>query len=275
MLNLMELEQFVSFAENGTLLKVSEKMNISQPTLTRSMQHVEAEFGVALFTRGKNRLELNETGNVAVEYARQLLTDERNAVQMVRDFDRNMRSITVAACAPAPLWTLLPRLSSKYPKNIISSKLGEIPDIISDVACGKIDIGILPFSYSDEKVSVFPFIPENLSVCVPKEHALASHAELTFDELNGFNCLLRDEIGFWTQMCRMKMPASRFLIQSDEFEFEELVRSSTLLCFITNLATDTEDVLRNRKIIPITDTEANVTYHLICRRGKELFPEGK
>lgn len=34
------------------------------------MQHVERDFGVPLFIRGKNKLELNETGIEAVRYAK-------------------------------------------------------------------------------------------------------------------------------------------------------------------------------------------------------------
>ena len=37
------------------------------------MQHLEQYFGVPLFTRGKNRIELNETGKLAVAAARKLL----------------------------------------------------------------------------------------------------------------------------------------------------------------------------------------------------------
>ena len=167
MLDLTELEQFVSFAENGTLLKVSEIMNISQPTLTRNMRHIEEAFGVSLFTRGKNRLELNDTGWKAVEYAKQLLNEEKNAVQLVQEFDRKMRSITVASCAPAPLWTLLPKLSLQYPDNTISSRLYETGDIISDIEQEIIDIGILPYACTDEGLAVTPFLSEHLSVCIP------------------------------------------------------------------------------------------------------------
>lgn len=88
MLNLSELEQFVAFADNGTLLRVSEIMNVSQPTLTRNMRHVEGVFGVSLFNRGKNKLELNDTGKKAVEYSRQLLEYEKNAISMVRNYEK-------------------------------------------------------------------------------------------------------------------------------------------------------------------------------------------
>ena len=45
------LEQFVAFAKCGTLLKAAEELHISQPSLSRSMWKIEAEFGVPLFHR--------------------------------------------------------------------------------------------------------------------------------------------------------------------------------------------------------------------------------
>ena len=61
MLDLNELEQLTTFADLGTLSKTADALHISQPTLTRTMQHIEETFGVPLFIRGKNRITLNET----------------------------------------------------------------------------------------------------------------------------------------------------------------------------------------------------------------------
>ena len=91
---------------------------------------------------------------------------------------------------------------------------------------------------------------------------------LTFSDLNGFNFLLRSEIGFWDAMCRKTMPASKFLVQTDDFAFQELVYESTLPCFTTNLAADNSGMLQGRIVIPITDPEATVTYHLILSANK-------
>ncbi len=84
------------------------------------MKHVEADFGVSLFYRQKNKMSLNETGKTAVEYARQLLKTEQNIVHMVQEFDRKLCSITIASCAPAPLWLLSPNISFYYPDNMIT-----------------------------------------------------------------------------------------------------------------------------------------------------------
>ena len=70
-------------------------------------------------------------------------------------------------------------------------------------------------------------------------------------------------------MVKQKMPASRFLVQTDDFAFEELVRSSTLLSFVTNITNPSQQISGGRKCIPLTDEEANVRYHLICRPKKQ------
>ena len=67
------------------------------------------------------------------------------------------------------------------------------------------------------------------------------------------------------------MPSSRFLVQNDEFELKELIRNSSLPCFSTNLVHDTEDVFKERKIIPIPDPEANVTYRLVFRKNNREY----
>lgn len=104
MLDLYELSQLAAFAERGTLSRVAEAFHISTPSVTRSMQHVEDAFGVPLFIRGKNRIELNETGKTAAQAARKLLQEAEQAVRQVRDFDARQRTIVIKSCAPAPLW---------------------------------------------------------------------------------------------------------------------------------------------------------------------------
>ena len=131
--------------------------------------------------------------------------------------------------------------------------------MISDNA----DLGILPQPCSHEGLLCIPYLKESLYVCLPKDHILSEYPQLSLSQLNGFNCLLRDEIGFWTNLVKEKMPASRFLVQTDEFEFEELVRTSTLLCFSSSMNTNLNQTQKGRKLIPLTDPEVNVTYHLI------------
>jgi len=52
-MELYQLRQLIAVAECGTLSKAAEMVHTSQPALSRSMQNLEAELGVPLFTRTK------------------------------------------------------------------------------------------------------------------------------------------------------------------------------------------------------------------------------
>ena len=261
MLDLSELSHLVAFADLGTLSRVAEEFHISTPSITRSMQHLEEAFGVALFVRGKNKIELNETGKVAVEAARRLLQEADSAVRQVRDFDARQRTIAIRSCAPAPLWKLQRELNTKQPGMMISSAICQNDEVLSAWQDGSCDMAILPFSVEGAKL----FMKENLSVCVPADHELATHKSLTFAEINGFNFLLRTQLGFWDTLCREKMPSSKFLVQPDAAVFEELVKASSLPCFATDFG---QQSYPNRVNIPLADEEARVTFYLAEKERK-------
>lgn len=116
------------------------------------MHDVEDAFGVPLFHRGKNRIELTDTGEVAVEQARSLLSEAEKAVETVQTFERNQHTITIHSCAPVPLWSLLPELSRRFPDNIISSKLTNMDEILQNVVPAML---ISVFFHSPVQIKIF------------------------------------------------------------------------------------------------------------------------
>lgn len=268
MLDLYKLQQLVDFADLGTLSRVAETQHISTPSITRSMKDVEESFGVPLFVRSKNRIALNETGKVAAEAARKLLAEARQTVQQVQAFDRQQRTLTVRSCAPAPLWELLPKLNAEYPGMTIASDICPNEEVLAAWNQSTCDIAILPFPLEVAAGNVQEFLHESLFVCVPKDHALAQHDSLTFAQINGFNFLLRSELGFWDALCRQKMPASRFLVQTDHDTFDELVNASSMPCFTTDYFKNTAQQYPHRVCIPLTDPEATVTFYVVARRKR-------
>ncbi|MDO5376789.1 MAG: LysR family transcriptional regulator [Clostridia bacterium] len=271
MLDLYELEQLTAFAELGTLSRVAEAFHISTPSVTRAMQNLEDSFGVPLFTRSKNKIELNENGQAAVELAGKLLQEAEEAVRRIRALDARRKSLVVKSCAPAPLWKLMKRLSESHPGLTVSSSICQNEEALSAWENGDCDVVILPFPISAGKGKTEKWMEEHLYICVPPEHALSGCREVTFAEINGFNFLLRTELGFWDMLCRQKMPASKFLVQADDFTFQELVRSSSLPCFTTDYDNANRRAAEYGRVsIPITDSEANVTFYIARKPCRQI-----
>ena len=85
MFDLAQLEHLVKIAEYGTISAAARQLHLSQPSLTRSMQRLEESFGTPLFTHEKNRVTLNEAGNLAVEQARNVLSAAESMDRRMRD----------------------------------------------------------------------------------------------------------------------------------------------------------------------------------------------
>lgn len=176
----------------------------------------------------------------------------------------------VRSCAPAPLWELLPKLSAACPGMTIASSIGQNEEVLAAWRQGGCDMAVLPFRPEPEDgTAVQEFMHEKLFVCVPPGHELARRESLSFAEINGFNFLLRTELGFWDTLCRQKMPSSRFLVQTDEFAFDALVASSSLPCFTTDYFKNARERYPGRVFLPLRDPEADVTFYVLQRAQKK------
>ncbi len=255
MMELDALRQLTAFAELGTQSRVAERFHISTPSVTRAMQQAGAGLrrGAVHQRKEPDRAERDRAG--AVDYARRLLDEAEQAVRQVRAFDQRRRTVVVKSCAPAPLWELLPRLNARQPGGMVSSEICGSEEVRCAWEEGACDIAILPFPAAGAQ----PFMRKDLFVCVPPEHELARRKTLTFADINGFNFLLRTQLGFWDALCREKMPASKFLVQTDAAVFDELVRASSLPCFTTDYG-QLQGGYPDRVNIPLTDTAAHITF---------------
>lgn len=264
------LEQFITFYQTGTLRETAEKIHISQPTLTRNMQKLEAEFGVPLFNRTKNSIALNENGILAAEDAQMLLKQTENMLQRARDFDRKNRTIMLGACTPVYVPELIRRITAVYPTAAISSEIQKVPALLEGIKDGRYHAVLLPFCPEDDDLSCRKWGEEHLSFLLPKRHRFARRKSLSVSEMNGKNMLLFQDIGFWHDLVAEKMPDSRFLVQTERYTFRELIENSTMPVFTTDYSFDSfpdSDPVNSRVAVPITDPEFNVSYYLVYQKN--------
>ena len=259
-----QLEQLLAFAECGTLSGAAERLHLSQPALSRSMQRLEAELQVPLFDRQKNKIEFNENGRMAAEYARQVMERCQDMISRVQAFDRSRRTILLGSCAPAPLWEIPPVLSDLYPDRTISSEMRENRVLLQGLRDGVYQLIILPYPVEEPGIAYVKYGEEHLFFSLPPAHPLSGSRALHMRDLNGETMLLRNRLGFWRELTVRKMPDTRFLEQED-MAFDELVRSSALPIFTTDVALAREGTPLNRVNIPILDEEANVTYYCLYK----------
>lgn len=264
MLELYDLEKLVAFRREGTLVAASEKLLISQPALSRSMRKLEDEMGVELFTRSKNRMELNENGLLAADLAEKLLGEADSLVSRVRQLDRSRHTVSVGSVAPAPLWELAAAIGSAYPGMTVSSGLAEADALLAGVQDETYSLVVLTFAPQLPGVEVLPFGSEKLCFLLPMNHPLAGEAELRLADLNGETMLLLPNLGFWTRTLE-SLPDTRFLVQQEDYAFGELIRASSLPAFTTDRVQRRYGATEGRVAVPISDAGTSVDYFVAYR----------
>ena len=125
MIELVQLQQLIAVSEHGTISSAADSLHLSQPALTRSLQRLETELGVALFDRKRNRATLNRVGVQAVTRAKALLASVNEITEELRVLEARLSTIVIGSCGPAPMWDLAAELGEHYPDRTIASELGE------------------------------------------------------------------------------------------------------------------------------------------------------
>jgi DNA-binding transcriptional LysR family regulator len=263
------LEQFVAVADCGTLLKASEALHVSQPSLSRSMRKIEDEFGVPLFHRENSKLTLNETGKVAAEYARRVLDANREMIDRVISFNRAQRTVFVGSCAPLPINEIMPVLQERLPGKTISTELAGDERLIAGLKNRSYQLVILHEDPNDPALFCQRFLSEQLYLSISGEHPLAKRESVTMAELRDLRILVDGNVGFWMDVCLSKLSRSNLLIQTDFDAFSELVESSSLPFFNSDQFIAKGYETPGRVSVPISDPETNVTYRLACLASEQ------
>jgi len=264
------LEQFVAVARYGTLLKASEELHISQPSLSRSMRKIEEEFGVALFYRENSKITLNETGKVAAEYAQRALDANQEMIDHVIMFDRSLRTVNLGSCAPFPINKLMPTLQERLPGKTLSTELQNSDErLIHGLRNRVYQLVVLHECPDDKSLYCQRYLEEKLYITVSGDHPLAKKQNVCFEDLKGIRVLMTAGIGFWMDVTLKHLSTSDLLIQNSMEALAELIDASSLPFFNSDQMIKTGYEMPERISLPITDADAHATYYLCCLASEQ------
>src|ERR1700760_2667041 len=106
----MELRQFryfVAVAEEQNFTRAAERLNMTQPPLSRQIQQIEESVGLALFERGSRPLRLTEAGRIFYTQAKRLV-DEADGLAPLTRRPPDLAERVGSGFVPSPLYGALP-----------------------------------------------------------------------------------------------------------------------------------------------------------------------
>lgn len=136
-MDLRRLQHVVTLAEEANFRRAAERVHLSQPAFSRSIQSAERELRLKLFDRGPTEARCTPAGAFFVERARALLQySSRLERDMAMFRDREIGEVTFGT-GPFPAATLVPgaigEMRKRYPHVAVRVRLGNSSELLDCV----------------------------------------------------------------------------------------------------------------------------------------------
>lgn len=189
MFELNHLRCFVVLAEELHFHRAAQRLNMTQPPLSRQMQLLEHELGVCLLKRSSRLVELTPAGKVFYLEARRLLHLAESARLITQRVARGESGLVTLGFTAASSYAFLPRLvalaKEKVPEiDLVLRELVTL-DQIEALDSGRIDLGFLRPPINRSGISGARVLREPLLLALPRNHRLTSSETVSLADLDG------------------------------------------------------------------------------------------
>lgn len=197
-LNIYQLQYAIAIAEYGSISKAAQKLFVSQPHLSKSIQIIEGEMGYPIFTRTSKGVTITEKGSHFLRYARTIV-QEHKKMQLLSNYN----STTSFKLAAGSFYLFI----QSFVETCTEYQNGETIDfiihhsgvdtIVNEIQQGISDLGVLlipatsveSFKQSMKNKNITAHIAgfSDVNINLRKEHPLLENGTLTdFTKLKNY-----------------------------------------------------------------------------------------
>lgn len=188
-MELRQLRVFVAAAEELNFRRAAERANITQPALSRHVQHLEAHLGVKLFDRDRRRVTLTPAGALLLEKLRPALQDVDRALSAARQFGLGEGGrLRVGYVSPALYGVMPPVVSAfraQFPAADVVMRELPNPEQVSALLADQLDVGFVIAQVVVPGVEFTPLVRDPYVVAMAPTHPLAAMEVVPLTALSG------------------------------------------------------------------------------------------
>ena len=201
-MTLQQIRYIIGVAEAGSLNKASEKLFVSQPSLTSSVHDAEGELGFEVFHRTSRGVKTTERGADFIREARDLYKQYENLINKYSA--EGKKAFAVSTLYYAFARTAFVEIVKEFSRDSYDFAFREkkASGVIADVALGKSELGILYLSDANRESILKTLRTNNLDfhhltecnafVYLHKNHPLAKKESISLEELSEYHFVTFD-----------------------------------------------------------------------------------
>lgn len=279
-MNLNQLYYFQKIAKLQHYHQAAKELNISQPSLSRSISNLEDELGVSLFQKNGRNIELTKYGRIFLEHVNRIL-EEINIVENKMKSLAGSRSGHIDIGYVFPLAkTYIPRmvrnfLNQEQNHEITFSLSQEITSqLIVDLKAEKYDIIFGSYVPDEPKIEFIPVVNQEMVIITPPEHPLKHKSSLVLEDLLSYPVIGYDRtsgLGQYTHSIYRQnhMEPSIAFETSDENAIASLVAEDFGIGFVAHVESLREYDI---EILHLTNMKPYHTVYMAYLKDKPMIP---
>jgi DNA-binding transcriptional LysR family regulator len=185
--DLRHFRSFVVVAEEGNIGRAATRLFITQPALSRQLQHLEQELGVVLFVRVPRGVELTDAGRELLDKARVALDAAEQALTIGKTAEPAGRlAVGLSIAGHRDHWFgLADAFTATYPRVEAEVHTALSEPLQRQVVAGDLDVAIVLEPNRLPGLTYRQIRTEPIAVWMHPAHRFAGRAELMPADLEG------------------------------------------------------------------------------------------
>lgn len=274
-----ELKTFIAVVEYKNFTKAAEAINLSQPSVSLHIKHLEEYFNTTLIQRSIKQKNINITqpGYLLYERAKQiikLLNDTKNDLLDYGNVVKGQLHIGASfTIGEYFLPAFLGQFAKAYPDLELEVTIENTHNICEKVKNFQVDLALVEGTVPSSSFVTDNFYTDKMEVVVPYNHNLVNK-KLSIDELQNQTWISR-EVGSGTReylnlfLSTNNINAKNIIVFGSNYSVKEAVKNNLGITFISSLVI--ENPLKNKEI-SILETSQNYTRQFSYIMQKGIIP---
>ena len=174
-LNLRQLQYAVLLSQEGSFSALAQKLNITQPALSKQILTLEKTLGIQLFDRNSNPLTLTAAGEHFIKEAKELLFREDKLMRSMEQFRQGEKGRLVIGITPFRSAYLIPKIVKKVRERFPGVQVRLVEQgselLRKNAADGKFDLAVVNMPVDESALDVTLIESDRLVLVLRREMA--------------------------------------------------------------------------------------------------------
>lgn len=194
-MKIKHIEFFKAVAGERNISRASQQLNISQSSVSRVIQELEAELGVPLFNRDAKGVVLTTAGEKFYSYATRISALIGESVGAIRNVERIPFQVNIGFCPGTLIFNFIEFVKrTDFPSEFLRLYELNYEDQIEAIRSKKLDIGFIRYSnkIEYEDLECARFVKLKPYIILPASHRLSGKKVIDISELKEENFITLD-----------------------------------------------------------------------------------